>query len=211
MTARGIPHPMRRVLRYELSMWLSLYRWLFRRPGPAGQAFSYFRTLAPVMWAFIVVGAIEIPAVHLLLPWPVAERIALVAGIYGLLWMVGMMASNRVNPHTVDDDGLHVRLGGTVHLLVPWETIEAVRIRRRPYEGARSIRIEDVGEQRVLAVVVGGQTTLDVVLSRPLPLPGFRGDPDPVEGLRLFADDDKALAATLRAGLAERRPAPEPR
>jgi hypothetical protein len=202
---RTTPGPIRRALAYEWAMWRSLYRWVLRRPGPPGATFSYFRTLAPVMWAFIVVGAIEIPAVHLLLPWPAAERIAVVVGVYGLLWMVGMMASNRVNPHSLDDDGLHVRLGGTVHVVVPWDAIDTVRTRRRSYEGARSLRVEGQGAERVLSVVVGGQTTVDVVLARPLPLLAPRGDREPVGEVRLFADDEKALSAALRAGVTERR------
>jgi hypothetical protein len=196
-----------RVLRYELVMWRSLYRWVFRRPGPPGQPFSYVGAITAVLWAFIVVSAIEVPAVHFLVPWPEVRPVLLFAGIYGVLWMVGMLASYRVHPHTVDDDGLHLRHGGTVHLVVPWDAVAEVRIRRRPYEGARSLRVSGEGPDRVLEMVIGGQTMVDVVLSRPLPLLAFRGDPEPVSEVRLFADDEKALAARLRAGLGERRAA----
>jgi hypothetical protein len=196
-----------RVLRYELVMWQSLYRWVFRRPGPPGDRFPYASVVTPVIIAFIVVSAIELPIAHLLVPWPTVRQVLLVLGIYGLLWMIGMLASYRVNPHSVDGDGLHIRTGGTVHVVVPWEAIDSVRMRRRAYEGSRSVRVEGEGPARVLAFAMGSQTTLDVVLSRPLPLLAFRGDAEPVGEVRLHADDEKALTSRLRAGLAERRPA----
>ena len=196
-----------RVLAYELAMWRSLYRWVFRRPGPPGQPFSYVRAIAPVLWAFIVVSAIEVPAMHFLVPWPGIRRLLLFAGIYGVLWMVGMLASYRVHPHTVEDDGLHLRHGATIHLLVPWDAIDEVRIRRRPYEGARNLRVSGEGADRVLEMVIGSQTMVDVRLTRPLPLLAGRGDDEPIGEVRLFADDEKALAARLRAGLGERRAA----
>jgi hypothetical protein len=201
----GVRRLLWRVLRYELVMWRSLYRWVFRRPGPTGEPFAYAGAVTPVLWAFIVVSAIEVPVVHLLVPWPAVRLPLLLAGIYGVLWMVGMLAAYRVHPHTVDDGGLHVRSGGTVHLWVPWDAVESVRIRRRPYEGARHLRVEGAG--RVLAVVIGSQTMVDVLLSRPLPLLAFRGDDEPVTEVRLFADDEKALVARLRAGLGEHRTA----
>jgi hypothetical protein len=196
-----------RVLRYELVLWRSFYRWVLRRPGPPGQPFPYAGAVTPVIWAFIVVSAIEVPVVHLLVPWSAVRPPLLLAGIYGVLWMIGMLAGYRVHPHTVDDAGLHVRSGGAVHVFVPWDAVESVRIRRRPYEGARHLRVLDEEPGRVLAVVVGSQTMVDVALARPLPLLASRGDDEPFAELRLFADDEKALVARLRAGLGDRRTA----
>ena len=61
--------------------------------GPTSRAgadaFPYAGDVTPVLWAFIVVSAIEVPVVHLLVPWE-SLRLALdVAGVYGVLWMVG--------------------------------------------------------------------------------------------------------------------------
>jgi len=196
-----------RVPRYELVLGRGFSRWVSRRRGPGGEPFPYVGAITAVLWAFIVVSAIEVPVVHLLVPWEGVRQVLLIAGIYGVLWMVGMLASYRVHPHTVDEVGLSVRAGGTVCLLLPWDAIEAVRTRRRPYEGARTVRVEREGPDRVLAVVIGGQTTLDVVLSRPLSLLAFRGDAEPIGEVRLFADDEKALAIRLRAGIQERRTA----
>jgi hypothetical protein len=59
------------VIAYELGLWRSLFRWVLRRPvaGRGEHAFGYAGLLTPVFVAFIVVSAIEIPIVHLILPW----------------------------------------------------------------------------------------------------------------------------------------------
>jgi hypothetical protein len=65
----------------------SSYRRILRRPvvvGPGEQAFGYSVELTPILWAFIVVNAIEIPALHLLLPWQTARRIIDVLGIVSI-------------------------------------------------------------------------------------------------------------------------------
>ena len=157
------------------------------------------------MWAFIGVSAVEIPAVHLLLPWEPVRRLLLAVGIYGLLWMIGMLASLRVHPHAVDDEGLRVRYGATADLRIPWWQIAAVRRRLRSHEGVRAVRVSGSGADRVLGVVISNQTNLEVVLLRPWPLLEARGDAGPVGVVRLFADDPGRLVTRLRLGLQGRR------
>jgi hypothetical protein len=203
----------RRALVYELGMWRSLLLWVRRRlpAGDAGgQTFGYAQVVTPVIWAFIVVSAIEIPIVHLLVPWPAVRTVLLAAGVYGVLWMIGMLASLKVHPHVVDDVGLRVRNGATVTFAVPWEEIAAVRSRRRSTEGMRSIQVHGEDDGRALSVAVGNQTTVDVVLRRPLPLLAARGDGKPVGAVYLHADDPTALVRRLRAGAPDRLAGEEP-
>jgi hypothetical protein len=70
----------------------------------------------------------------------------------------------------------------------------------------RSIRAVEDGSDRVLAVVVGSQTTVDVALRRPLTLLASRGNGTPFTAVRLFVDDDDAVVTRLREGLREHRP-----
>jgi hypothetical protein len=199
----------RRVLAYEWGIWRSLFRWIARRPPTrdGAEPYAYAGVVTPVIWVFIGVSAIEVPAVHLLLPWDGVRRIALVAGVYGLVWMVGVLAALRVHPHVVDGEGLRVRHGFSLDVHVPWEQIVAVRRRMRSQEGMRSVQLHEEGAVRALSVGVGSQTSVDVVLREPavLPVPVTGGKP--VGELRLYADDAKRLVARLREGPARPSPA----
>jgi hypothetical protein len=195
---------------YETGIWRSLYRWVARRPAAAGgEPFPYAGAVTPVLWAFIVVSAIEVPVVHLRMPWEVVRRVALVLGAYGVVWMIGMLASMRVHPHVVEPAGLRVRYGFAVDVLVPWERIAEVRYRMRALEGVRSIQVHGDGDTRVLSLGVGSQTTVDVVLREPVLLPVRQAAGEPVAQLRLHADDPRRLVTRLREGPRGPRPADE--
>jgi hypothetical protein len=189
---------------FEVGIWRSLGRWITRRPDvPAGtEAFPYVSAAAPVLWTFIVLSAVEIPLVDWLLPWPAARVALLVVGVYGLLWMLGLLAAMRVYPHTVDDAGLRVRNGFSVDARVPWEAIAAVRVRRRSVEGSRTVVVAEEGGRRAVSVTVVASTQVDVELRTPLVLPLARTGGRPVDEVRLAADDPAALVRRLRAGLA---------
>jgi hypothetical protein len=197
----------RRALAHEVGMWRSLYRWLARRPVLDGsRPFTYARAITPVLWAFIGVSAVEIPLIHVLLPWPAVRQALLVVGVYGLLWMIGLLASLWVHPHTVGEPGLRLRYGPTANMVLGWEDIDSVRFRLRPRDGMRSVQVDEGGPGRALHLVVSGQTNVDVVLRRPLPLLAWRGDHGPVTEVHFFADEARALVAAVRERLAERRP-----
>ena len=202
MTVRGL---LRHAVAFELGIWRSLGRWVRRRPDvPAGaDAFPYVSAAAPVLWTFIVLSAVEIPLVDWLLPWPSLRIALLVVGVYGLLWMVGLVAAMRVYPHAVDDAGLRVRNGFSVDVRVPWEAIAAVRVRRRSVEGSRTVVVHEEGGRRAVSVAVVASTQVDVELRTPLVLPLARTGGRPVDGVRLAADDPAALVRRLRAGVAD--------
>ena len=61
------------------------------------------------LWIFA--SAAEIPLLHVLLPWHAAQVVSIVLGAWGLVWMLGLLASYRVRPHLLDADGLRVRNG----------------------------------------------------------------------------------------------------
>jgi hypothetical protein len=199
---------LRRALAHEAGVWRSLWRWAVRRPAVTdGEPFPYAGVVTPVLWTFIGISAIEVPAVHLLLPWDVVRRIALVVGVYALFWMVGMLAALRVHPHVVDAGGLRIRNGLSVDLRVPWEQIAEVRHRMRSLEGMRHVQVDGDGAARALSIGVGSQTSVDVVLREPAVFPVRQTGGAPVGEVRLYADDTKRLVARLREGPARRRPA----
>ena len=193
------------IVALEVGIWRSLLLWVTRRVpglGPGVRAFPYSRDVAPVMGAFIFASVLELPVVHLLLPWDTVRLVALVLSVWGLLWMVGYLASVRVFPHLLDEGGLRVRYGTTADVRVPWDAIAAVRSSRRSVPSRRTVSVEGA----VASVAVLKQTRVDVVLreATTLELPG---GPREVTELRLYADDPRAFVAAARRHVGPGAPA----
>jgi hypothetical protein len=186
---------------YEAAMWRSLFLWIRRRPvtsEPGAEAFSYAGMVSTIMWAIIAASAVEIPIVHLILPWRTAEIIALVLGGYGLLWMFGLMASLKVRPHVVGPSGLRIRNGISLDLTVPWERVAAVRKRYRTLEYGKTLRVEEEKHGKVQYIAMSNHTAVDVVFRGPTVVHLPKGTSEPVVELRFAADDPDALAAKAR-------------
>ncbi|GIG92387.1 hypothetical protein [Plantactinospora endophytica] len=194
---------LRKATVYELGMWRSLFRWTTRRPtGPAGTVpFGYAGVVTPLLIVFIVVSAIEIPILDLILPWKIARIIAAVVGVYGLFWMIGLLASLRVHPHLLGDSGVRIRNGISLDLTLPWTAIETVRRRHRSLPSSRAVQVERTDTRVVLSVGVASQTSVDVLLREPTVLPVPKGTDDPVHELRLFVDDADGFVALARRHL----------
>lgn len=190
---------LRKAVVYEIGMWRSLFRMIARRPAvaPGGHGFGYASAIVPILWAFIVLSAIEIPVFHLLIPWPTVRIIGLILGAYGLLWMIGLLASLKVHPHAVEESGLRVRYSSTIDIAVPWSDIVEIRGKSRTREG-RTALVEETGDGRVLSIAISNQTNIELGLREPRVIQLFRGPTEPVNELRFFVDDQKAFLAQVR-------------
>lgn len=183
--------------RYEGRLWHSLYRWVLGRPaevvGPGGATFGYAQAVTPLLWVFIGVSMVEIPILHLILPWPTARYIALALGAYGLIWMIGLLASLKVHPHVLDGAGLRLRGGISQDFTIPWDAVERVRYRRRSIHSGGQTQVEREPHGPVLLLGVGSQTAVDVVLREPRTVPVGKTKGEPVIELRFHADDPEGL------------------
>jgi len=194
---------LRKLVRYELRLWLSLFRWIVRRPmvsGPGATAYGYAGLMTPILIAFIAVSAIEVPIVHMLLPWRTVQLIATSLGVYGLVWMVGLLAGVRVRPHVVSDEGLRIRHSLSVDVMLPWEAVATVRKRGRDLPG-RTVQIDRDGDGPVLQIGVMKQTNVDVTLHDPTTVTLPKGA-ETIGEVRFYADDPDALVASVRRHLA---------
>jgi hypothetical protein len=191
---------LRKAFIYELGMWRSLYRWTTRRPvaGLDERAFSYADAITPILWAFIVLSAIEIPVFHLLIPWPTVQLIGLALGAYGLLWMIGLLASLRVHPHVVGASGLLVRYSSTIDFPIPWDNVVAIHTKTRSLEKQRTAQVEETDSGRLLSIAISSQTNIEIQLREPTVVRLFRGPTEPINELRIFADDPKSFMAAVR-------------
>ncbi|GAB3337250.1 hypothetical protein RMN56_08275 [Micromonospora halotolerans] len=197
----------RRAVAYEWGMWRSLARWVLRRPhpvAPGGETFAYVGVVQPILGVFIALSALEIPVLDLILRhtvgWPTVRQAFIVLGVWGVLWMVGLLASLRIHPHVVDDTGLRIRNGISLDVLVPWAAVDRVEARYRSLPSSRGVQY-DPEDPAVLNLGVGSQTAIDVVLREPLSVRLPKGPSEPVREIRLYADDPKALVARARRHL----------
>ena len=199
----------RRAVAFEIALYRSLFRWVTRRPDvpPGAVACSYVGAVAVLLWAFIGMSAVELVVLHLLLPWETVRLVADVLGIWGLMWMLGLVASYRVHPHVVSESGLRIRQGHGIDITVPFDVVATVAVRERSRDTSKAVQVDRSEQAVVLNVVMGSMTDVDVRLKRPLLVP-VRGAEESVTEIRLYADDPRRLVAAAREHLA---PAAQPR
>lgn len=199
---------LRHALLVEWHAYLSTARWVARRPRvPAGsRPWGYAQASTPVIWLWIFASAVEVPLFHVLVPWEPVRLAGLVLGVWGLVWMVGMLAGLHVAPHLTDDEGLTVR-GGVLHeVRLPWSAIAQARLddrdlasslwtlqRRELPDGAQGL---DVG--------VGGRTNVELRLREPVTVTTRAGRLT-VGAVGLWVDDPRAFVAAAGQRLVERR------
>ncbi|MEU2394216.1 hypothetical protein [Streptomyces sp. NPDC007369] len=195
-----VPVQVRRLLVHELRAGASLALWIARRRHGVGAgelAAPYTGPQTAMMYGFVFVSVIETVALSVLIPWPAVHRVVLVIDVYGVLLMLALHAACVTRPHVVSADGsLRIRYGALFDLRVPADAIASIRVDRR-YPDGRLVRL---GEDGVLDLIVGSQTTVTVELGRPLPFARPLGARGEASGLRFHADDPAAVVAAVRAG-----------
>lgn len=181
----------RRLAAAEIAQYRSLIRWLTRRPvGPEGaSAFPYVGEVSVLLWAFVIGSAVELVVLHVVLPWESVRLVADVLGVWGLVFMVGLMADLKVHPHLVVEEGLVVRDGHRLSALLPWAAIASVQQENRSHD-------KGVRDDGTLAVPVGNRTTVLVTLRR-----GMEWDGRTVRQVRLLADDATGLVSASREAM----------
>jgi hypothetical protein len=188
----------RRAARFEAGMWRSLARWLVRRPHvpPEGTAFAYRGPLVALILVFFMVSLLDVVALDLLVPWPWTwlRFTVLILGVWGTVWMLGMLAAVTVHPHVAGPSGLRVRHGTSLDVHIPWDAVTGARQLFCSRDG-RTVQLD--GD--TLYVLVAKQSTVEITLARPVPVTLPRDHTAEITRLRLHADDAAALVATVRS------------
>lgn len=185
--------------RAEIGVWVSLYRFVFVRPRvPAGASgFRYHSPILTILVVFIVLSAIEIPIIDLIVhPWPWIRIPLLIAGIWGVTWMLGLLLGFLTRPHAVGPDGIRARYGADVDIDLPWDAVASVERSRDVAEKAPKVRLED-GYGRTLALRIQNETNVLVVLERPV-IATLGSDRHEVDAVRLWTDDLEGFLAAVR-------------
>jgi hypothetical protein len=209
VTARRLAAVAGEALLLELALYRSLARWCARRPDvPAGAtAIGYAQLVGPMLWLWIFGCATEVVVVEVVLRqvtarWAeVLQLPLLVIGVWGLVWMLGLMAAYRVRPHLLTPDRLRIRNGARTWVEVPLEAVETAQAAEHELPGTiRSVHHQD----SLLLVGVGSRTNLQLVLSRPTVLRTSKGETT-ADRVGLWVDEPRAVAETLRTRTAARR------
>lgn len=204
---RRLPHVL---LVAEIGVWRSLFLLLIgRRPGrgPGSRAFPYAKEIVPLLWVFVVLSTLELAVVHVLLPWETLRWMLFVFSLWGVTWMLGLLVSVKIFPHLLGDDGLRVRYGATVEVVVPWAAISGASVRRGSFP-SDARQLEHRGGAPAFVLPILKQTKVDVELREPLEL-RLPDGPETISAVRLYAEDPPGLVAAIRAGVAERAAGPD--
>ena len=192
-------------LKLEVTLYLALARWVARRPDvPAGATpIGYSRLVAPMLWLWIFGSATEVVVLDVLLSrwWTPLRVPLLVLGVWGLVWMLGMMAAYRTRPHLLGEEALQVRDGIHARVDVRLDRIGSVRTVDHDLPGIlKSVHVEGEGPDAVLLVGVGSRTNLELVLTGPTTLETPHG-PATVSRVGLWVDEPREVADLLRRRL----------
>jgi hypothetical protein len=200
---------LKRALLLEVAIYVCLLRWVLRRPAvpPQGEPVGYAKAVTPVLCLWIFASAAEIPLLHVLLPWHAARVVSVVLGAWGLVWMLGLLASYRVRPHVLDADGLRVRNGPRVDVRLAWADVAEVRVDRRDLPtSVRSIQPTETESGTDLQVGVSGQVNVTIRTRTPVMVRTPAG-PLTVAAVSFFVDEPREAAARMREHLERARTA----
>ena len=204
LNVRTLWRLVRHAVVFELRLYRSLFRWISRRPHiPADlEPFGYARDVTPVMWLWIFASAAEIPLAHVLIPWESVRIALLVVGFWGVLWMVGLLASLRVYPHLLGDSAIRVRYGASVDIPIPWAAIATIVPQRRDLPSTVwTLQPREIENGTDLQVGVSGQVNVHAVLREPLTVRTPKGE-QVIAAISFLADDPRDLVARARQHLA---------
>ena len=88
---------MAELARGEMLIFESIWLAITRRPRIAegAKGFAYHRPTLTILMIFIVLSAIEIPIIDMIVHRWVPVRVLMLAiGIWGLLWMIGLLCAS---------------------------------------------------------------------------------------------------------------------
>lgn len=195
-------HVVRDLVLTEVAIWGMLARWIARRPDvPHGAApVGYAQLVAPVLWLWIIAAGGEAIALELILRsidagWAHVVRVPLlVVGVWGTLWMLGLMAAFRMRPHLVMEDRLRIRSGPRTWVDVPKVAIRSVTLVEHEFDGIMRTVHEDEG---LLLVGVSRRTNVELALTGPTVLASHAGDRT-ASTVGLWVDEPRSFAALLR-------------
>ena len=209
MNARRLLALAREAVLLELALYRSLARWATRRRAvPRGATpIGYAQLVGPMLWLWIFGSATEVVVVEVVLQnieagWARAVRLPLlVIGIWGVLWMLGMLAAYRVRPHLLTSDRLQIRNSARTWVDVPLDAVATTHITEHELPGViRAVHHED----GLLLVGVSSRTNVELTLTGPTVLSTSMGELT-ADRVGLWVDEPRDVAAQISTLVAHHR------
>jgi hypothetical protein len=197
---RGALALVKHALVFELNIYKSLLRWLSRQPSlPAGfEPVGYARLATPMLALWIFGSALELPLVHVLVPWHGVRISLLIVGVWGLLWMIGLLAGLRSYPHLLGADVLRIRNGALHDIAIPWSAISHVTTEDRSLPSSMWVlQPQETDRGLHLNVAVSGRVNVHLVLHEELAVHTTKGEMV-IAGASLWVDEPRDVAARIR-------------
>lgn len=196
----------REALLMELALYRSLGRWIARRPDVPSEVtpIGYAQLVAPMLWLWIFGSATEVIVVEVLLrqidtAWAGGIRILmLVIGIWGVMWMLGLMAAYRVRPHLLTSDLLRIRNSARTWVDVALADVASSQTKEHELPGiVRAVHLED----GLLLVGVSSRTNVELTLTGATVLRTSQGQVT-AERVGLWVDNPRVVVGELRGAVA---------
>ena len=166
------------------------------RPARSGSATT--SRSSPILIVLVSVSAIELIVVDVIVQrWPAVRIPLLILGVWGLVYMIGLLLGMLTRPHAVGPDGIRVRSGSEVDIPLAWDDVYSLTRRTRTtQEKQPKVTVDDAGNA-TLHVRMQDETNIEVGLERPIRVRLPHGT-ETVSGINLYADDPKAFMNEVR-------------
>lgn len=196
-----VGHLVWRALKLEIFGYWSIGRFIARRNGvpPGGKGFSYHRVSVAPLTAFLALSILELIAVDLLVRrWPSVRITMLILGLWGLVYMFGLLFGMLTHPHVVTSDSLQLKQGPEVTVRIDWECIDKVAKHRSTTSGEKAHKVTQDPEGRtILNLWACNESNLVIDLETPqsFQMPGRSVRADRV---RFYVDDPSGFMDAIR-------------
>lgn len=189
----------RRAWFMEVRGYLAIWRFVARRPRVPDDArgFEYHQPVLPVLVVFVVVSAIEVAIVDVVVQrWPTIRIPLLVLGLWGLVWMVGLLCGMLTRPHVVAAEGIRARYGPEVDIALDWADIASVERRDRQRRGKEPALTRDA-DGATYHLRISDRTNIDITLDGPTQIVLPRGV-ETVKTVAIWVDDPRGFLDEVR-------------
>lgn len=166
--------------------------------GPGAVPFGYSRGSSTFPLVLVGLSVGELVIVHVLVPWPWLRLALALLTVWGVLFILGFLASRRVHPHFIAQDRLHLRWGHETVLATPLDNIASA------VPHANHAHTQPAVAEDRLVLTQFQSTNVRLRFTEPVPAAAPVARKQRPEGFRaaeveLFVDDPEAFLAAVRS------------